>query len=132
MADIIPLGGRINKKKAEVLSQEKKKRLDSFRTAMQCTSCPMKCAKCGSQLETPQQQLLSENLPLRLCQGCWEEYDLFRRMVSDPASVPEREFYHNQAWVGVWQTWLDYQKQLHEYRNTREFIKLIEELSQEP
>ena len=54
MADIIPFQDRLRKQKEGALSKEKKQRSDSFRMVMQCTACPHKCAKCGSQLEVAQ------------------------------------------------------------------------------
>ena len=132
MADIIPFEDRLRKQKEEVLSKEKKKRLDSFRMAMQCTACHFKCAKCGSQLEAPETHFISEALPLRLCPGCWEEYRIYQQMITGhPPSEVGNCYYYNQAWRGVWQSWLEYQKHLQQYRNSEEFLRLVEELSQE-
>lgn len=132
MAHIIPFEERLRKQKEEVLSKEKKKRLDSFRMAMQCTACHLKCAKCGSQLEAPETQFVSEALPLRLCQGCREEYRLYQQMIAGHSPPEVRNcYYYNQAWLGVWQSWLEYQKHLQQYRNSEEFLRLVEELSQD-
>ena len=131
MADIIPFQDRQRKKKQGALSKEKKQRSDSFRMVMQCTACPHKCAKCGSQLEVPQPQIISETLPLKLCPGCWEEYRLFQELVSGQSPAEGREYYHNQTWLGIWKSWLEYQRQLQEYRNSEEFSRLVEDLSQE-
>jgi hypothetical protein len=131
MADIISLEGRLRKQREETFSQEKKKRLDAFRNTLQCVSCPMKCAKCGSQLEIPQSHMISETLPLGLCQGCWEEYGLYTRVIAGPLPVAGQEYYHNQHWIGVWKSWLDYQENLHQYRRSQEFLRLVEELSQD-
>jgi hypothetical protein len=131
MADVISLEGRLRKQKEETLSQEKRKRVDAFRVTLQCASCPMKCAKCGSQLEVPQQQIVSEALPLRLCQGCGEEYHLYERVIAGPSPAEGQEYYHNQNWVGVWKSWLEYQRNLQQYRNSKEFLRLIEEMSQD-
>ena len=130
MAEIISLEGRLRKQREETVSQEKKKKLDAFRSTLQCVSCPMKCAKCGSQLETPKTQTISETLPLGLCQACWEEYRLYERILAGPAPVEGQEYYHNQHWVGVWKSWLEYQKNLHQYRKSKEFLRLMEELNQ--
>jgi hypothetical protein len=131
MADVIPFGERLRKQKEEVLSKEKKKRLEFFRMAMQCTACQLKCAKCGSQLGVPEPQIVSDFLPLRLCQGCGEEYRLYQKMSSNPTPVEGQEYYHNQEWLGVWKTWLEYQVHLQRYRNSGAFLRLVEELSQE-
>jgi hypothetical protein len=131
MADIISLEARLRKQRDETLSQEKRKRVDAFRSTLQCVSCPMKCAKCGSQLETPQAHVVSQALPLGLCRGCWEEYRLYERISAGPFPVEGQEYYHNQHWIGVWKSWLEYQKNLHHYRHSKEFIRLMEELSQD-
>jgi hypothetical protein len=131
MADVISLEGRFRKQKEESLAQEKKKRLEAFRITLQCSSCPMKCAKCGSQLEVPQSKIISETLPLGLCQGCWEEYRLYERLISDPSRLEGQDYYHTPDWMGVWKSWLEYQRNLQQYRNSKEFLRLVEELSQD-
>ena len=131
MADIIPFQDRLRKQKEGALSKEKKQRSDSFRMVMQCTACPHKCAKCGSQLEVSQPQIISEILPLRLCPGCWEEYRLFQELVSGQSPAEGLEYYHNQTWLGIWKSWLEYQRHLRDYRNSEEFSRLVEELSKE-
>ena len=129
MAQVIPFQGRLRQQKERTLSQEKKQKSDSFRMVMQCTACPHKCAKCGSQLEAPKSQVISQDLPLKLCAGCWEEYRLFQEVVSGRSTAEGREFYHNQSWLGIWESWLEYQRNLQDYRNSVEFSKLLEELS---
>ena len=131
MADIIPFQDRLRKQKEGALSKEKRQRSDSFRMVMQCTACPHKCAKCGSQLEVSQPQIISEILPLRLCPGCWEEYRLFQELVSGQSPAEGLEYYHNQTWLGIWKSWLEYQRHLRDYRNSEEFSRLVEELSKE-
>jgi hypothetical protein len=131
MADIIPFQDRLRKQKEGILSKEKKQRSDSFRMVMQCTACPHKCAKCGSQLEVHQFKIVSESLPLKLCPGCWEEYRLFQELVSGRSPATGQEYYHNHTWLGIWKSWLEYQRYLQEFRNSEEFLRLVEELSQE-
>lgn len=131
MADIISIDHRLKEQREKQASEQKKRRLDSLRMIMQCTTCPHKCAKCGSQLETPQPRVLSSELPLRLCPGCWEEYRVFREALEGRAAATVLEPYYNTSWVEVWKTWLDYQKRLHLYRASPEFLQLVEELSRE-
>jgi hypothetical protein len=131
MADIISLEARLRKQREETFSQEKKKRFEAFRSTLQCVSCPMKCAKCGSQLEVPQPHVVSEALPLGLCLGCREEYRLYERIIASPLPVEGQEYYHNQHWIGVWKSWVEYQRSLHKYRHSQEFLRLMEELAQD-
>jgi hypothetical protein len=131
MADIISIGDRLKEQQEKRLSDQKKRRLDSLRLIMQCTTCPHKCAKCGSQLETPAPRVLSPELPLRLCAGCWDEYQVFRESLSGARGSPETEPYYNAAWAEVWKAWLEYQQRLHRYRSSPEFLQLMVELSLE-
>jgi hypothetical protein len=131
MADIIPLEERLKKHRAGQISKEQKRKLDTFRMTMQCTACQLKCAKCGSQLERLEPRTLSEALPIRLCSSCWEEYNLFEKLNAGQTPVEGREYYHNAAWVEIWRSWLEFQKNLQRYRASREFLKLLNELSKE-
>ena len=131
MADIISLDDRLKEQREKRLSDKKKRRLDTLRLVMQCTTCPHKCAKCGSQLETPTPRVLSPELPLRLCAGCWEEYQVYRGAQEGTGSAPELEPYYNAAWQEMWKAWLDYQRRLHGYRNSPEFLQLMVELSRD-
>ena len=131
MADIIPLEDRLKKHKEKDVSKEKKRKLDTFRMTMQCTACHLKCAKCGSQLELLEPRTLSDELPIRLCSACWEEYALYEKLNAGQTSAEGRGYYHNEAWVEIWRSWLEYQKNLQRYRASREFIKLLDELSKE-
>jgi len=131
MADIISIDDRLKEQREKRLSDKKKHRLDSLRLVMQCTTCPHKCAKCGSQLETPAPRVLSPELPLRLCAGCWEEYQVFLETLGGTRGVREGEPYYNAAWAEVWKAWLEYQRWLHRYRSSPEFMQLMVELSRE-
>jgi hypothetical protein len=131
MADVIPIEERLKRHKAKEISKEKKRKLDTFRMTMQCTACHLKCARCGSQLEVLEPRTLSEEMPIRLCAACWEEYEFFEKVRSGRTPVEERLYYHNEAWVNIWRSWLDYQKNLQRYRTSREFMKLMDELSKE-
>ncbi|MBA4395721.1 MAG: hypothetical protein C0407_19380, partial [Desulfobacca sp.] len=70
-------------------------------------------------------------LPLKLCQACGEEYRLYQQISSSATPVEGQEYYHNQDWVSVWKTWLEYQVHLQRYRNSKEFLRLVGELSRE-
>ena len=131
MADIISLDERLKGQRDKQLSEQKKKRLASLRLVMECTNCPRKCAKCGSQLEPPEPRLLSPELPLRLCAGCWEEFRIYQQFTLGQASPQDLEGYQSPAWMEVWKSWVQYQTQLHRYRNSIEFRKLMVELSRE-
>ncbi len=37
-------------------------------------------------------------------------------------------YWHNQAWMKLWQKWLDYQQALKEYGESPEFLDLVREV----
>jgi hypothetical protein len=131
MADIISLDERLKEQRDKQLTAQKKKRLTSLRLVMECTNCPRKCAKCGSQLEPPEPRILSPELPLRLCAGCWEEYRIYQQFMEGHSPPRDLEVYQSPAWMEVWKSWVEYQTRLHFYRNSLEFKKLMVELSKE-
>ena len=98
---------------------------------MECSNCPRKCAKCGSQLEAPEPRILSPELPLRLCGGCWEEYRIYQRFIQGQSAPQDLESYQSPAWMEIWKSWMDYQTNLHFYRNSLEVRKLLVELAKE-
>ena len=60
------------------------------------------------------------------CESCQEEYDEFVRLKVDGGE--SSIYWHNKAWVSLWQRWLDYQQALKDYGESPEFIELVREV----
>ena len=132
MADIIPLDDKIEvarEKKAAVRRQQK---AVTVRRVLQCTSCSLKCEKCGTQIE-PGAAGTSEScphsrFPYKFCEACKDEYqDYIERLQGrgDPDC-----YWHNDEWLDAWRKWIDYQGSVDRYVKSKEFTRLIQEFKQ--
>jgi hypothetical protein len=69
------------------------------------------------------------HIPYHFCDSCAEDYlDYISCLQSkgDP-----QMYWHNHEWLKVWRTWIDYQGAIDQYKNSKEFRRLIEELRTE-
>jgi hypothetical protein len=60
-----------------------------------------------------------------LCSSCGEEYEAYLKL--SRGELAAGYYWHNEEWMEVWRTWLEHQKSLEHYRNSKEFIKLLHE-----
>lgn len=120
MADVIKIKER-KKKKAD---SEKLKKIISARKILQCTMCTLKCAKCGAQIDTSDTYI--PELPFRLCEDCEEEYREYQARLNGKKEGPF--YWRNKEWMATWDAWIDYQESLRQYRESKEFIILLNEL----
>jgi len=124
MSNIIDIEDRIKleqKKKAKV---DRAKKLEAVRKVVQCTRCLARCAKCGVQFETHEMYQRQKG-PYRFCPFCQEEYDDFLQIQKGEESP---FYWHNKAWVALWQVWIDYQQAMKAYGESQEFIDLVREV----
>ena len=124
MADIIELEKRRQlqqSEKADALHEEK---IDVLMKILQCARCQLKCSRCGTQIEESGKTKRSA-LPYPLCSGCGEEYEVYLEL--SRGELKTGRYWHNEAWLKVWHTWLQHQTALDHYRNSKEFIKLLQE-----
>ncbi len=112
MSNIIDIEGRIKleqKKKAKV---DRAKKMEAVRKVVQCTRCLARCAKCGVQFETHEMYQRQKG-PYRFCPFCQEEYEDFLQIQKGEESP---FYWHNKAWVALWQVWIEYQQAMKTYR----------------
>ena len=124
MADIIELEKRRQQQQSEKADALHEEKIDVLMKILQCARCQLKCSRCGTQIEESAETKHSA-LPYPLCSGCGEEYEVYLEL-----SRGEQEagrYWHNEAWLKVWHTWLQHQTALDHYRNSKEFIKLLQE-----
>ena len=132
MADIISIDDKLKlsaEKKAGVI---RKRKISAVQKIFQCTHCAFKCEKCGTQISTSEEHEQKEKqdlrIPYRFCESCSEEYlDYIERLKG--AGDPDH-YWHNNAWMDLWKTWIDYQSSIDSYLKSKEFIQLMNELKQ--
>ena len=129
MAEIIEFGKKARDLKSLQHADLRKRKIESLRKIFQCTRCMMKCTKCGVQLQSEDHaEAPRYATPYHFCSGCRGEYEEYRRRLEggDPSEV---DFYwHNDAWMEVWRTWLEHQRTLDLYRQSKEFLQLLREV----
>lgn len=129
MADIIEFGKKVQDLKSVRDAGQRTRKIEALRKLIQCQRCAMKCAKCGTQLDTEGQGPAKYVLPYRFCANCREEYEEYRDRVERRQGSP-RYYWHNDLWMETWKSWLDHQKLLDEYRMSKEFLQLLREVEE--
>ncbi|HIC90945.1 MAG TPA: hypothetical protein EYP21_02565 [Syntrophaceae bacterium] len=65
-------------------------------------------------------------LPFRLCEDCEEEYKEYQARLDGKKAGPF--YWRNKEWMAIWKSWIDYQESLRQYRESKEFVMLLNEL----
>ena len=128
MADLIDF-----KKKTETLQQAeegklKKFKIESLRKHFQCMRCAFRCARCGSQIADEEYTALQPyNAPYPFCSVCYEEYLIYmKKRRGEP--IDRKYYWFNDEWEKTWDGWLNYQKAMELYRESAEFLRLLDEV----
>ncbi len=127
MADIIQFGKKVEDQKSEREALLRQRKIEALRKIFQCTRCVMKCSKCGAQIEG-QDESSRFAAPYAFCKSCHEEYEEYREVVAGGRAP--LCYWHNAGWMKVWESWLAHQKSLDEYRQSKEFLQLLDEVEQ--
>ncbi len=130
MADIISLGDKQKQVKEKEAAIIRKRKILAVQKIFQCTQCPFKCKKCGTQINPDRHLEESEDKEKRqyvFCESCTEEYiDYVERLSGgDPEC-----YWHNDDWLDLWEKWIEYQETVDRYLKSEEFVQLLQELKQ--
>jgi L-asparaginase II len=124
MSGIIDLTDKLARSKKH---RDKEKIHAAYRIFL-CSGCPSKCLKCGTQLDMADHACARElEQTFRLCSACSEEYAEFLRR-KEGKTTPQM-YWHNEEWIRLWEAWITYQKAMNEYRGSKEFLQLLEDLN---
>ncbi|UCH22362.1 MAG: hypothetical protein JSU83_03730 [Deltaproteobacteria bacterium] len=132
MADIISINGKLALAKEKRTALIRKRKIQAVQKVFQCTQCAYKCEKCGTQIsQDPADQnesLCNIRVPYRLCESCAEEYiDYIER---HKGGGDQECYWHNDAWLALWKSWIDYMGAIDRYLKSKEFTQLLKELRQ--
>jgi len=127
MADILEFG-----KKAETFRWERDNtlrqlKIEALRKIFQCSRCVVKCSKCGTQVES--QEHVRFAVPYNFCKSCMHEYEEFRVRAAG-TNADSDCYWRNSAWMKMWETWVMHQEALDQYRRSKEFLQLMDEVEQ--
>src|SRR5208337_2743320 len=127
MADIIEFGKKVESLRSERDNAVRRRKIEALRKIFQCTQCVVRCAKCGAQIESQAEEYAKFAAPYSFCKCCRQEYEEYRVRAGGNRADSDC-YWHNSTWMEVWETWLQHQQALDRYRQSKEFLQLIDEV----
>ena len=127
MANIISLTTKrkCNQEKQDAIIRKRK--LLAVRKIFRCTHCASKCEKCGVQVTADNRpNVPAFRVPYSFCESCAEEYVDYIEALK--GNTDDALYWHNDAWMKVWASWIEHQGAVDSYLKSKEFEQLIEEL----
>ncbi|MBW1901918.1 MAG: hypothetical protein JRJ20_09810 [Deltaproteobacteria bacterium] len=127
MDKVFSITDRLRDKKRKEHEETHRQKAATVQRLVQCSSCQLSCAMCGSHLDAPDSSCppASSYSNLNLCECCRAEYNDFLGMSNENKS--SEIFWHNKEWMKLWSAWIEYHKAIKKFRNSNEFRRLIKE-----
>lgn len=128
MAEIISLAPRLRDAGKINETLMRKRKLAAVRSLFQRARGALRCEKCFRQLDEDggKKGIRNQRVPYRFCCSCAEEYIDYIEQLQGRGN-PDY-YWHNEAWLKVWQRWIDYQGSVDQYMKTNEFRQLMREI----
>ena len=127
MGNIISLDKKIKYTREKQDAIVRKRKLLAVRKIFRCTHCVSKCEKCGVQVTAENNpKVPGFRIPYTFCDSCSEEYVEYIDMLKGKRN--EASYWHNDAWIKVWSSWIEHQGAIDSYLNSKEFKRLLDEL----
>ena len=127
MADIIEFGKKAENLRSERDNAVRQRKIEALRKIFQCTRCMVKCSKCGVQAGYEATEYPKFAAPYNFCKSCRQEYEEYRARAGGNRADSDW-YWHNSTWMKVWETWLQHQQALDQYRQSKEFLQLMDEV----
>lgn len=127
MADIIDLNNKLNKQKEENSRILKKLKMHIIRNLNQCSLCHLKCARCSANIQGKDMSVTT-SLPFHLCESCCNEYKAYIDFTKGNMVAKKKAYWLTDEWMAIWENWLAYQDSIKKYRESKEFLKLLNEV----
>ncbi|MBI9083700.1 MAG: hypothetical protein JEZ11_08880 [Desulfobacterales bacterium] len=129
MADIIPLGTKLDEAQLRRAARRTKQKVRMTESVLRQTHDTGTCEKCGI-LREPRVTNTAEHkisIPYGFCAVCAGEYADFIDRIQGGGN-PER-YWQNATWRESWKRWIDYQGSMHSFKASKEFRRLVQEIS---
>ena len=131
MDNVFNINDRLKDKQRKKHEEFHRLRIATVQRIVQCSSCQLTCAMCGSHVETSDLCCppTSSHPGLNLCEFCRAEYNDFLEMSKLGKSSDMS--WHNKQWMGLWSSWENYRKAIKAFRDSKEFRQMLEGVTQE-
>ena len=127
MGTIISLDTKLKSTQNKQDAIVRKRKLLAVRKIFQCTHCPSKCEKCGVQITADNRpEVPAFRIPYTFCDTCSKEY--WNYIEALKGNGDSTLYWHNDAWMNVWATWIEHQGAVDSYLKSKEFERLLDEL----
>lgn len=128
MGSIISFDKKLQSSKVAQDDGVRKKKLLAVRKVFRCTHCISRCEKCGIQITAENRpHIPGFRLPYTFCDSCAEEYVDYIDLLKGEGN--SGLYWHNEAWMKVWATWIEHQGAIDSYLKSKEFEQLLNELN---
>lgn len=127
MGNIICLDEKLKCSREKQDDITRKRKLLAVRKIFRCTHCASKCEKCGVQMGAENRPTApAYRVPYNFCDSCSEEYIEYIEALQGKRN--EALYWHNDAWMNVWATWIQHQGAVDSYLKSKAFSRLLDEL----
>lgn len=127
MGNIISLDTKLKTSREKQDAITRKRKLLAVRKIFRCTHCASKCEKCGVQVTADNRAAMPAfRVPYLFCDSCAEEYVEYIETLK--GNGDSSQYWHNDAWMKVWATWIEHQGAVDSYLKSKEFERLLDEL----
>ena len=128
MEKIVSLQKRIENKKQEDLRKQYRGKIQAIQKVAQCSSCHLRCSMCGLYLKPVDSTDHSHTThsEYTFCENCKEDFEEFSAITR--GEKQPQLFWHNEEWMNMWSTWLNYRKAIKRFIDSPEFKLLVEDL----
>ena len=129
MDKIVDICDRIESKKQKIQAEKYRGKLEAIQKLIQCSACNFRCAMCGHHVDVAESSHGTPpvSLGFSLCETCRDEFEDFLS-VTEGGKTSDVSW-HNEDWVKMWSAWLSYRRAITGFINSREFKRLMQELS---
>ena len=127
MGHIISLDAKLKTSREKQDAVARKRKLLAVRKIFRCTHCASKCEKCGVQVTADNRpDTQAYRVPYLFCDSCAEEHVEYIETLKGNGDATQ--YWHNDAWMKVWTTWIEHQGAIDSYLKSKEFERLLDEL----
>ena len=117
MKKILNITDRLEDRKRTEQIETYRSKFESVQRLLQCSGCHFKCSMCGHHVERSETTARPVANDFNLCGNCLAEFEDFLS-ISDNDNEKEEIFWHTEEWVGLWSSWMTFQRALNAFKTS--------------